>query len=121
MYSNPPIHGAKIVSEILSDDDLKKQWVLECKDMADRIIDMRKSLRSEIEILDKTNSTWNHVTDQIGMFCFTGLTKVQVDFVKSQHAVYCTADGRISMAGVTSKNVKYVASGPRAWYALAGS
>lgn len=110
MYSNPPIHGARIVSEILSDDSLRSQWINECKGMADRIIDMRKSLRDEIEILDKTNSKWNHVTDQIGMFCFTGLTKSQVDQIKSKHAVYCTADGRISMAGVTSKNVKYVAA-----------
>jgi len=110
MYSNPPIHGARIVAEILSNDSLRSQWIKECKGMADRIIDMRKSLRSEIEILDRSNSKWNHVTDQIGMFCFTGLTKPQVDLIKSKHAVYCTADGRISMAGVTSKNVKYVAA-----------
>ena len=43
------------------------------------------------------------------MFCFTGLTKSQVDLLKSKHSIYCTADGRISMAGVTSGNVEYVA------------
>jgi aspartate aminotransferase len=26
MYSNPPIHGARIVTEILSDPTLKSQW-----------------------------------------------------------------------------------------------
>jgi aspartate aminotransferase len=26
MYSNPPIHGARIVTEILSDPSLKSQW-----------------------------------------------------------------------------------------------
>lgn len=26
MYSNPPCHGALLVHEILSDDDLKQQW-----------------------------------------------------------------------------------------------
>ena len=26
MYSNPPIHGARIVTEILSDPQLKSQW-----------------------------------------------------------------------------------------------
>ena len=110
MYSNPPIHGARIVAEILGNDSLRSQWIQECKGMAARIIDMRRNLRNEIEILDKGNNKWQHVTDQIGMFCFTGLTKPQVDLLKSKHAVYCTADGRISMAGITSKNVQYVAA-----------
>jgi aspartate/tyrosine/aromatic aminotransferase len=26
MYSNPPIHGARIVTEIISDPSLKSQW-----------------------------------------------------------------------------------------------
>lgn len=26
MYSNPPIHGARIVAEILSDDALRAKW-----------------------------------------------------------------------------------------------
>lgn len=26
MYSNPPIHGARIVAKILSDSALKAQW-----------------------------------------------------------------------------------------------
>jgi aspartate/tyrosine/aromatic aminotransferase len=31
MYSNPPLYGARIVSEILSDPVLKKKWASECK------------------------------------------------------------------------------------------
>lgn len=36
MYSSPPIHGARIVAEVLSDPHLKAQWLQECKGMADR-------------------------------------------------------------------------------------
>ena len=108
MYSNPPIHGARIVAEILSNQSLKSQWSKECRGMAERIIQMRIKLRQHLEKLDLVNS-WTHVTEQIGMFCYTGLTKAQVDLIISKHSVYCTADGRISMAGVTSKNVEYVA------------
>lgn len=36
MYSNPPIHGARIVARVLSDPKLKDQWYQECKGMADR-------------------------------------------------------------------------------------
>ncbi len=42
------------------------------KTMADRIISMRHGLRERLEKLG-TPGTWNHITDQIGMFSFTGL------------------------------------------------
>ncbi|GJV11331.1 aspartate aminotransferase, mitochondrial [Tanacetum coccineum] len=51
MYSNPPVHGALIVSIILGDPDLKQLWLKEVKGMADRIIGMRSSLRENIEKL----------------------------------------------------------------------
>ena len=31
MYSNPPIHGARIVSEILSTPELRTQWYFSCQ------------------------------------------------------------------------------------------
>ncbi|KAL0587110.1 hypothetical protein ABG067_003168 [Albugo candida] len=112
LYSNPPIHGALIVSTILSDADLRKQWYEECRGMADRIISMRKILRSELECIDKQHglvSDWHHITDQIGMFCYTGLTQTQVERMIEKHHIYLAKDGRISMAGVTTKNVRYLA------------
>ncbi|RHY51603.1 hypothetical protein DYB30_010415, partial [Aphanomyces astaci] len=108
-YSNPPIHGALLVSTILGDDTLKKQWYSECKGMADRIISMRRLLKENIAKVDGSTTEWNHITDQIGMFCYTGLTEPQVDRMISTHHIYLTKDGRISMAGVTSKNVEYIA------------
>lgn len=77
MYSNPPISGARIVNEILSDKQLKQQWLGDVKGMADRIIGVRTKLR---ENLKKNGSTrdWSHITDQIGMFCFTGLKAPEV-------------------------------------------
>lgn len=38
LISNPPIHGARIAVEILSNEKLYKQWLSELKKMADRII-----------------------------------------------------------------------------------
>lgn len=40
--------------------------------MSSRIIQMRKALRTELEKLG-TPGTWSHITDQIGMFSYTGL------------------------------------------------
>jgi aspartate aminotransferase len=108
MYSNPPVHGARIVARILSDDKLSKQWYSECKGMADRIITMRDQLKAKLEKNGSTRN-WNHITSQIGMFCYTGLTKEQCDRMIKEFHIYLTGNGRISMAGVTSGNVGYVA------------
>jgi len=108
MYSNPPIHGARIVQEILSDSELNAQWLVDVKGMADRIIDVRAKLKAGME-RNGSSLNWDHITDQIGMFCFTGMKPDQVEKITKDFSVYMTKDGRISMAGVTSKNVDYLA------------
>lgn len=108
MYSNPPIHGARLVTEILGDPTLKEEWLCDVKRMADRIISVRTSLRDNLKKLGSSKN-WQHITDQIGMFCYTGLTPPQVERITKEFSIYLTKDGRISMAGVTSKNVAYVA------------
>ena len=109
MYSNPPVHGARVVAEVLGDPELKAQWFSECKLMADRIKDMRHALRSALEDDLKSSKSWAHITDQIGMFAFTGLTSDQVIKMREDYKVYCTLDGRISVAGLTPANVPFVA------------
>ncbi|GJM98216.1 hypothetical protein PR202_ga15205 [Eleusine coracana subsp. coracana] len=109
MYSNPPLHGALIVSTILSDPELKNLWLKEVKGMADRIIGMRKALKENLESLGSSLS-WEHITNQIGMFCHSGMTPEQVDRLTNEFHIYMTRNGRISMAGVTSGNVAYLAN-----------
>ncbi len=41
IYSNPPAHGAAIVTEILNDASLRAEWEQEVADMRDRIQEMR--------------------------------------------------------------------------------
>jgi aspartate aminotransferase len=109
MYSNPPRHGARIVSTILSDPKLKQDFVDQCKGMADRINTMRNLLQAQIEETG-SNHSWEHITRQIGMFAYSGLSKEQVTNLRDTHHIYCTMDGRISMAGVNSDNVEYIAN-----------
>ncbi|KAI9224536.1 pyridoxal phosphate-dependent transferase [Blastocladiella britannica] len=109
MYSNPPMHGARIVSTVLNTPNLHQEWLGEVKDMADRIITMRERLYNHLVHDFGSTLPWEHVKDQIGMFCFTGLKPEEVDRLKSEFAVYLTRDGRISIAGISSHNVKYLA------------
>eukprot|EP00475_Leptophrys_vorax_P031090 TRINITY_DN4699_c0_g1_i3.p1 TRINITY_DN4699_c0_g1~~TRINITY_DN4699_c0_g1_i3.p1 ORF type:complete len:413 (+),score=85.50 TRINITY_DN4699_c0_g1_i3:262-1500(+) len=108
MYSNPPVHGARLVKIVLGDAKLKNQWKGEVHEMASRIISMRTLLRTGLEKAGSKHS-WQHITDQIGMFAYTGLTAAQVERLKNEYHIYLTSNGRISMAGVSSKNVKYLA------------
>jgi aspartate aminotransferase len=78
MYSNPPIHGARIASEILNTPELNQQWLAEVKGMADRIITMRAALKENLQEIGSKHN-WDHITSQIGMFAYTGLTPEQVD------------------------------------------
>lgn len=56
-----------------------------------------------------TPGTWNHITDQIGMFSFTGLNEQQVQKLREQFHIYMTKNGRISMAGLNTNNIDYFA------------
>lgn len=109
MYSNPPIHGARVASEVLNNPQLYSEWLIEVKQMADRVISMRAQLK---ENLAKEGSVrdWSHITNQIGMFCYTGMNEEQVQRLTKDFSVYLTKDGRISVVGITSKNVEYLAN-----------
>merc|ERR1712118_652497 len=108
MYSSPPIHGAHRVMNILGVPQNYAQWKKELKEMADRIIGMRIGLRERLEKLG-TPGKWNHITDQIGMFSFTGLSPEMCAFLISEKHIYLLKNGRISMCGLTPSNIDYVA------------
>ncbi|KAI6084866.1 pyridoxal phosphate-dependent transferase [Hypoxylon rubiginosum] len=106
--SNPPLYGARIASIVLNDPKLFAEWEDNLRTMSGRIISMRNALRAKLEELG-TPGTWNHITDQIGMFSYTGLTEPQVLKIRSDFHIYMTKNGRISMAGLNTNNVDYVA------------
>lgn len=108
MYSNPPLHGALIAARILGDPALRESWMNELKEVSNRIIQMRGQLRGELEKLG-TPGDWSHITNQIGMFSYTGLTVPQCERMIANWHCYMLKNGRISMAGMTTGNVEYVA------------
>lgn len=108
MYSNPPAHGARIVKTVLNNPQLRQNWFSEMKMMSDRILKCRHLLVGELKKLG-TPGDWSHITSQIGMFSFTGLSVPQCQAMKSKHHVYLLDNGRISMAGVNTNNVAYLA------------
>jgi len=106
--SNPPAYGAKIASLILNDPQLFAMWEEDLRTMSGRIIEMRKGLRERLEKMG-TPGNWDHITSQIGMFSFTGLSEKQVGVLREKWHVYMTKNGRISMAGLNTHNIDYFA------------
>jgi aspartate/tyrosine/aromatic aminotransferase len=78
MYSNPPVHGARIVANIVGDPTLFGEWKAEMEMMAGRIKTVRQELYDNISSKDKSGKDWSFILKQIGMFSFTGLNKNQV-------------------------------------------
>jgi aspartate aminotransferase len=108
LWSNPPTHGARIAAEVVGDADMFELWKQEMANMAGRIAGVRSELQAALE-KRCPEKDWSFVTQQIGMFSFTGMTPVQVDNMTNKHSVFMTRDGRISLAGLSSSKVDYLA------------
>ena len=103
-YSNPPAHGAAIVTTILNDADLYRQWEKEVADMRDRIKEMRELFVATLKEIGVTID-FDFINSQNGMFSFSGLSVDQVNRLKEEFAVYIVGSGRISVAGMTKYNM----------------
>ncbi len=104
-YSNPPQHGAGIVATVLGDSDLRTQWYRELEEMRARIHTMRSRF---VEMMRTKTSKrdFSFIARQRGMFSYSGLTPLQVDELRTKHAIYIvTQGGRINVAGMTDANL----------------
>lgn len=106
-YSNPPAHGGLIVTAILSDAALKKQWVDELNAMRKRISDVRAVF---VQALQKAGikQDFSFISKQKGMFSFSGLSDDQVAFLRNKKSIYIVKGGRINVAGITPQNIDYL-------------
>jgi aspartate/tyrosine/aromatic aminotransferase len=103
-YSNPPAHGAAIVSGILSDPQLRGLWEEEVRQIRERINGMR-SLFVRTLAEKGVGRDFSFITRQRGMFSFSGLTPEQVRRLRDEHAIYIVGSGRINVAGMTEENI----------------
>jgi aspartate aminotransferase len=98
-------YGATIASLIISNSELYKQWRTDLVTMSSRIQTMRHRVQDGLRERG-TPGDWSHITGQIGMFSYTGLSKIQVKKLQEKH-VYMSETGRVSMSGLNEGNVDY--------------
>jgi len=107
IYSNPPAHGGLLVTTLLSDPELSNLWKNELDAMRVRIAGMRGALAEGLTTRSVPMDC-SFMTQQKGMFSFSGLNKEQVNFLKEERAIYIVGSGRINVAGLTPANMATV-------------
>lgn len=103
-YSNPPRHGGAIVAAILGTPELRTLWLNELEQMRTRIQAVRTQF---VEAMKHRNcgTDFSFLLQQRGMFSYSGLTPMQVDWLRSEKGIYIVGSGRINVAGITPSNL----------------
>ena len=108
-FSFPPDHGGKLVSLILNDKKLKKSWVNELDKMRLNMLEIRKMLVKELQILSGS-VRFDFLGEHRGMFSLIGASKEQVIKIREKHAIYMIEDSRINIASLNKNTVSTLAN-----------
>jgi aromatic-amino-acid transaminase len=106
-YSNPPTHGGQVVATALATPELRKLWEDELAAMRVRIREMRHALVQKLQAKAPSHD-FDFVIKQRGMFSYSGLTKAQVERLRSEFSIYAVDTGRICVAALNSRNIDNV-------------
>jgi aspartate aminotransferase len=107
VYSMPPAHGALLAGRVLTDDHLGTIWRTELQSMCTRINTLRSSLRRALEA--RCGGDYAFIEREKGMFSFLGLRPEQAQRLRQEYSVYMLDSSRISVAGVSARNINYIA------------
>ena len=105
-YSNPPVHGSKVVATVLATPELRALWEEELGGMRVRIREMRNIFVQKLKEKAPAHD-FDFVREQVGMFSYSGLTKTQVEALRAE-SIYAIDTGRICVAALNSRNIDVV-------------
>ncbi|EDO08648.1 aminotransferase classes I and II family protein [Babesia bovis T2Bo] len=105
-FGAPTRHGAEIAYRLMTVPDLRKMWLDELTDVAHRLERLRNQLRDRIEAKGIPGK-WNHLTKQIGMFAYLGISAKAVERMQKEFHIYMMSDARVSVAGLNANNIDY--------------
>lgn len=106
-YSNPPTHGAQVVATVLTTPALRAMWEEELAGMRVRIKQMRALLLDKL-VAAGVQQDMGFITQQKGMFSYSGLNKEQMQRLRSEFGIYGVDSGRICVAALNHGNIDAV-------------
>ena len=107
-YSFPPFHGAKIVSTILTDADLRADWMAELEEVRGGMLKLREQLARELRDLSGSDR-FGFIAEHRGMFSRLGATPEQVARMKEEFGIYMVGDSRLNIAGLNESTIPVLA------------
>ena len=107
-YSFPPDHGARLVTMILNDDELRADWRAELEDMRQGMLGLRQQLADELQRLTGSDR-FGVLAQHRGMFSRLGISPEKVEELRRDHGVYMVGDSRMNIAGLNAKTVPALA------------
>lgn len=105
-FAFPPDHGARVVTTILTDADLRVDWQAELEGMRLRLQDNRAALANALETAGLP--AFAAIAQQTGMFSLLPLSPAQIEALRAGHGVYLIGDGRINVAGINDATLPRV-------------
>ena len=107
-YSFPPDHGARVVTTILQDPELRADWEAELEETRNGMLALRQQLADELKRL--TNSDrFDFLADHRGMFSRLGTTPEMVEKLRADYGIYMVGDSRMNIAGLNVQTVPILA------------
>ncbi|PUB15428.1 amino acid aminotransferase [Yoonia sediminilitoris] len=107
-YSFPPDHGARVVTTILNDPALRKDWEAELEETRNGMLVLRQQLADELRRL--TNSDrFDFLAHHRGMFSLLGTSPDKVEKLRADHGIYMVGDSRMNIAGLNADTVPILA------------
>ena len=107
-YSFPPDHGARLVTMVLNDPDLRADWAAELEAVRNSMLGLRELLASELQRASGSDR-FGFIAQHRGMFSRLGAAPELVDKLREDHAIYLVGDSRLNIAGLNKNTVPILA------------
>ena len=107
-FSFPPDHGARLVTMVLTDPELRADWAAELEEVRLGMLEARQKLADALRE-ECGSDRFGFLAEHRGMFSRIGATEAQVDQLRDEHGIYMVFDGRLNIAGVTLDKVETIA------------
>lgn len=107
-YSFPPDHGARLVTMILNDDELRADWAAELEDVRLSMLGLRQDLADELQRLSGSDR-FSFLAQHRGMFSRLGASPELVEKLRAEHGIYMIGDSRMNIAGLNAQTIPVLA------------
>lgn len=107
-YSFPPDHGARVVTMILTDPELRADWAAELEEIRLGMLDLRQQLADELQKLSGSDR-FGFIAEHRGMFSQIGTTPDKVEQLRADNGIYMVGDSRMNIAGLNKDTVPLLA------------